>query len=101
MLQSIPKKSLSQQPLFEVSLFRFNFVSALYYLDCYYNEYPVKQTTSIFMKLPLKPAFFSMLLLFLDVLNLFISEYLDQIPPWKEIKDALSFQHSKHQTDKN
>ena len=23
----------------------------------YYNEYPVKQTTSLYLKLPLKPAF--------------------------------------------
>ena len=39
-------KSMSQQLLFEVSLFRFYFVSELQYLDCYYNEYQVKQTAS-------------------------------------------------------
>ena len=38
------RKSLSQQLLFEVSVFRFHFVSALQYLDCYDNEYPVTQT---------------------------------------------------------
>ena len=36
------RKSLSPQLLFEVSLFRFHFVFAFQYLDCYY-EYPVKQ----------------------------------------------------------
>ena len=35
-------KSLTQQLLFEVSLFKFHFVSALQYLYCYYNEYTVK-----------------------------------------------------------
>ena len=38
------QKSLSQQLLFEVSVFRFHFVSALQYLGCYDNEYPVTQT---------------------------------------------------------
>ena len=51
-------KSLSQQLLFEVSLFRFHFVSALQYLECCYNEYPVKQAASLCLKLLLKPAFF-------------------------------------------
>ena len=43
-------KSLSPQLLFEVSLFRFHFVSALQYLDCYLDcsEYPVKQTLFFF-----------------------------------------------------
>ena len=31
------QKLLSQQLSFEVSLFRFQFVSAVQYLDCYYN----------------------------------------------------------------
>ena len=52
------QKSLRQQLLFKVSLFQFAFVSAFQYLDCCYNEYPVKQTTSLYLKLPLKPAFF-------------------------------------------
>ena len=43
--------SLTQQLLFEVSLSRFHFVSALQYLE--YNEYPVKQTASLYLKLPL------------------------------------------------
>ena len=63
------QKSLSQQLLFKVSLFQFDFVSAFQYLDCCYNEYPVKQTTSLYLKLPLKPAFFfffSLFLLFLE-----------------------------------
>ena len=55
-------KLLSQQPLFEVSLFRFHFVSAFQYLECYYNEYPVKHKASQYLKLPLKPALFSVLL---------------------------------------
>ena len=54
------RKLLSQQLLFKVSLFRFHFVPALQYLDCCCNEYPVKQTAFV-------------------ILNLFISEYLDQI----------------------
>ena len=53
------RKSWSQQHLFEVSLFQFYFVSEVQYLDCYYNEYPVKQTASLYLKLPLKPAVFS------------------------------------------
>ena len=61
------RKSPSQQILFEVSLFRFHFVSALQYLDCYYNEYTVNQTVSLYSKLPLKPAFFfSVFLLLLE-----------------------------------
>ena len=41
----------------------------------------------------MKPAFFSLFLLFwkgkfLRNLNLFISEYLGQISPWKEMKEA-------------
>ena len=40
------QKSLSQQLLPEVSLFRFHFVSELQYLDRYFSEYPVKQTAS-------------------------------------------------------
>ena len=60
------RKSLSQQPLLEVSLFGFYFVSALQYLDCHYNEYPMKQTAPLCLKLPLKPALFSVFLLFLE-----------------------------------
>ena len=40
------QESLSQRILYEVSLFWFHFVFALQYLDCSYNEYPVKQTAS-------------------------------------------------------
>ena len=54
----------------------------------------MKQTGLFYLKLSLKPAFFSVFLLFLErsflILNLLISEYLDQIPPWKEMKEALS-----------
>ena len=65
------------------------------YLGCRHNEYPVKETASLYLKLPVKPAFFSVFLLFwidksLLVLNLFISEYLDKIPPWKEMKEVFS-----------
>ena len=55
------RKSLSQELSFEVSLFRFDFVSALQYCHC---EYPGKQTFSSYLKLPLKPGFLSVLLLF-------------------------------------
>ena len=60
------RKSLNQQLLCKVSLFWFQFVSALQYLNCYYNEYSVKQTASLYLKLPLKPALFSAFLLFLE-----------------------------------
>ena len=45
-------KSLGPQLLFEVSLFRFHFVSILQYLDRYYNEYPLNQTVLLYLKLP-------------------------------------------------
>ena len=41
------QKQLSQQLLFEASLFSFRFISALQYLGCYYNEYAVMQTASL------------------------------------------------------
>ena len=46
------RKSSTQQLFFEFSLFRFCFVSPLLYLDRYYNEYPVKQTASLYLKFP-------------------------------------------------
>ena len=55
------QKSLSRQLLFEVSLFMFHFVSALYY-----NEHPVKETVSLYLKLLLKPVFFSVFFLLLE-----------------------------------
>ena len=89
-----PRKSLSQQLLFEVPILKFHFTSALKYLYCYYNEYSVKQTISLYLKLPLKPLFIIAFLYFwkdgaLLTLNLFISEYLCQILPWKEIKEEV------------
>ena len=89
------QKSLSQQLLFEVPLFRFQFVSALYYLDCYYNAYLMKQTASLYLKLPLNSIFLVCFCYiwkdtFLLVLDLFISEYLDRSPPWKGVKEAFS-----------
>ena len=59
------KKSLSQQLLFQVSLFKSDFVSTLPYLDCHYYEYPVNQTTLLYLNLLLKPALVSVFLLFL------------------------------------
>ena len=59
-------KSLSQQLLFEFSVLRIHFASAPQYSDCYYNEYPVKQTALLYLKLPLKPACFVVFLLFLE-----------------------------------
>ena len=41
---------------------RVHFVFALQYL-CYCNEYPMKQTASLYLKLPLKPAFLFFLFL--------------------------------------
>ena len=52
------QKQLSQQLLFEASLLSFRFISALQYLDCYYNEYAVMQTASLYLKLPLNFALF-------------------------------------------
>ena len=51
-------KSLSQQLLFEVSLFRFHFVSALQCLDYCYKEYQVKQTASLSLKLAFETCIF-------------------------------------------
>ena len=44
-------ENLCQQLLFEVPIIRFHFVSALHYLECCYNEYQVKQTTLLNLKL--------------------------------------------------
>ena len=60
------RELLSQQLLFEVSLFMISFASALQYLDYYYNEYPLKQTAVLYLKLLLKTAFFNVFLLFLE-----------------------------------
>ena len=59
-------KSFSQQLLVEVSYCIFNFLSVLKQLDCYYNEYPVMQRFSLYLKLTLKPALFSVFLLLLE-----------------------------------
>ena len=55
----------------------------------------MKQTALLYLKFSLKPAFLVYFCYFWKdnsflILNLFISEYLDQIPPWKENKDAFS-----------
>ena len=52
----------------------------------------MKQTVSLYLRLPFKPV---LLVCFckvksLLVLNIFMSEYLDKILSWKEIKLALS-----------
>ena len=66
-------------------LFRFYFVSVFQYLDCCYNEYPVKHSASLYLKFPLKSAFFVARFCYFwedksfFILHLFISEYLDQI----------------------
>ena len=55
--------AMSQQLFFEVSLLWFHFAFALW---CFYhNEYSVKQSASLYLELPLKPAFYSVFLLFL------------------------------------
>ena len=89
------RKSSSQQLLLEFSLFRFCFVSALLHLDCYYNEYSTKQTASLYLKLSLKLVFLVCFCYFgkdksLLILNLFTSEYLDQIPPGNKTKKAFA-----------
>ena len=50
-------KLLRQQRLFEISLLCFHFFSTLQYLDCYYNEYPLKQTAFLYLKSLLEPVF--------------------------------------------
>ena len=52
--------------LFEVSLVRFHFDSLLKYLDCCYTEYPLKQTASLYLKLPFKPVLSLCLFLVLE-----------------------------------
>ena len=51
------QKSLSWRLCLKL-LYSASFFSAFQYLQCYYNEYPVKQTASWFLKLPLEPAFY-------------------------------------------
>ena len=55
----------------------------------------MKQTASLYLKLPFKPVFLVCFCYFwkvksLLVLNIFISEYLDKILSWKEMKLAFS-----------
>ena len=57
LLKNESQKLSSQQLVFEDSFFKFNFVSPLQYLHCYYNEYPEKQKASFYIKLPMKPTF--------------------------------------------
>ena len=80
---------------FCLNFFYFVFILLLYFrhLDCCKNS--VKQTASLNLNLRLKPEFLVRFCYFWKVkslldLNLFISEYLDQIPPWKGIKEAFS-----------
>ena len=71
-------KLLSQQLAFDDSLFRFYFVSALQdYMRIltYHNEYPIKQTAYLYLKLSLKPSIFWC--------DFVISKHLDQILPWR------------------
>ena len=51
------RKSLKQQLLFKVSLFKFYFVSAFLYLN-FYNEHFVKQIASLCLQLAIKSAIF-------------------------------------------
>ena len=88
------RKSLSQQLLLEVSIFRFHFISALQYLYCYNNEYLMKQTASLYWSFLWNLHFMCFCNFWKDnsllIVNLYISEYLDQIRPWKEVKEAFS-----------
>ena len=78
--------SLFLQKIKEILLVSFCF--------CYYNEYPMKQTAFLYLKLLFKPVFLVCFCYFWKansflVLNLFISEYLGKIFPWKETKLAF------------
>ena len=78
------RKSLGPQLLFEISLFKCHFISAIQYLYCYCDEYPLKQTAYTwscvwnlhFLFLVCFSYFWKHK--FVLILNLFISEYLDQ-----------------------
>ena len=59
----------------EVSLFRFHFISLLQHLDCYYNEYPVKQTVILYLEVSFETCFLSMFLLYFLNLCLCLKEY--------------------------
>ena len=83
------QKSLSPQFLSDFSLFRFHFVSALQYWGSYCNEYPVKQTSSLHLTLPLKPTFLCGFVVF-GMKNTLYLNYLGQILPCKEMKEAFS-----------
>ena len=58
------KKSLSQELLLEVCLFWFHFVSALQYLDRYYDEYTMKQTASLNTTVAIETFIFSVFFYF-------------------------------------
>ena len=70
MYRNESRKSLSLQLLFKVSLFRFHFVSQLQYLDYYCNKCPMKTAAFLYLKLPLKPAFFQCLFIIFERENI-------------------------------
>ena len=90
------RKSLSQQLLFEGSLLWIHFASALYYF--YYNIFIIfiEATSLIIHEVAFETCIFLLCFCYswkdkpLLVFDLFISEYLDQIPPWEEMKEAFS-----------
>ena len=56
--------------LFFCFFFWFHFVSARQYLDCYFNEYPVKKTALLYLHLPNSDLhFFSVFLLLTKLLH--------------------------------
>ena len=57
------------------SLFRFHFISLLQHLDCYYNEYPVKQTVILYLEVSFETCFLSMFLLYFLNFCLCLKEY--------------------------
>lgn len=68
-----------------------NFCLKFLYFCFYHNEYLVTKIASS-SKLPLNPTFLYYVFVISGKvsLNLFSSEYLDQISPWKELKEAIS-----------
>ena len=88
------RKSLSRQLLFQFFLFRFHFVSPLYYSDCCYNKYPVKQTSILVAGVTFENCIFSVFLTYL-FLNILLKIKIKQNPGCPHKKYNAIFEH-KH-----
>ena len=89
------RKSLCWKRFLEIFFLGFILFPHFNNLCCCFNEYPVKERISLYLKLPLNLNFICDSFYFWKnnyflILNKFISEYLDQIPPWKEMKEVFS-----------